>query len=118
MQRTLCDLGRPIAGLDQDIPALGAECGGHRLCKSLDTSKQRCPGIHAKLQILSGECQPCTIDPSGGAITNLVRESELLCRPDPARRREGRGDRRSCQGALHGCGFILRKGGRETVRRK
>ncbi len=34
---TLGDLGRAVAGLNQDIASLGAECGRDSLCESLNT---------------------------------------------------------------------------------
>lgn len=50
--RTLCDLGRAIAGLDQDIPALGTECCCDGLCESLGTSKESSPSLNTEFQLL------------------------------------------------------------------
>lgn len=37
---TLGDLGGAVAGLDQDVAALGAQRGRHGLGKSVDTGKE------------------------------------------------------------------------------
>jgi len=49
---TLGDLGRAIAGLDQDIPALGTESCCDGLCESLDTDEERSAGIDTEFQLL------------------------------------------------------------------
>jgi hypothetical protein len=50
--RTLGDLGRAVARLDQDISALGTECCGYGLCECVDTFEKRCSGFYAKLEVL------------------------------------------------------------------
>lgn len=50
---TLSDLWCAIAGLDQDVPALRAECCCDSLCECLDTNKDRGAGFDAEFQLLS-----------------------------------------------------------------
>jgi hypothetical protein len=48
----LCDLGRAIAGLDEDVAALGSEGGGHGPGESVDTLEKSLPALNAELELL------------------------------------------------------------------
>lgn len=52
MLLTLGDLGRAEAGLDQDIPALGAESAGDGIGKSVDTGEEGGASLNTKLELL------------------------------------------------------------------
>lgn len=52
MSQTLCDLGRAIAGLDQDVPTLGAQCGSNCFGESVDAGQEGGAALDAKLQLL------------------------------------------------------------------
>lgn len=52
---TLGDLGRAVAGLDEDISALGSKCSCDSSCKSLDAVQQSSSAFNTKLQLLVGE---------------------------------------------------------------
>ena len=86
---TLGDLWCAIAGLDQDVPALGAECGCDGLCESLDTDQEGGAGIDAELKLLfqfvSTTRGVFIASTTSGALqrsldtaTHLVSKAELL----------------------------------------
>lgn len=50
--QTLCDLGRAIAGLDQDVPALRAQCGSDCFGESVNAGQESGAALDAKLQLL------------------------------------------------------------------
>lgn len=49
---TLGDLGRSVAGLDQNISALGTQSSGDGLGKCVDTSQKRSATLDTKLELL------------------------------------------------------------------
>ena len=50
--RTLGDLGRAVARLNQDIPALGTKSCGDGLCEGVNTLEERCATLDAELELL------------------------------------------------------------------
>jgi hypothetical protein len=50
--RTLGDLGRAEAGLNEDISALGTECGSNRLSEGVDTSEESGTTLNTELELL------------------------------------------------------------------
>lgn len=54
MGRTLGDLGRAEAGLDQDIAALGAEGARDGVREGVDTGEELGTRLNAKLELLAG----------------------------------------------------------------
>lgn len=52
IQRTLGDLGRAEAGLNEDISALGSESGRDSLGEGVDTSEERGAGLNTELDVL------------------------------------------------------------------
>ena len=50
--RTLGDLGRAEAGLNEDISALGTEGGGDSLGESLDAAEQGSAALDTELELL------------------------------------------------------------------
>jgi uncharacterized protein (DUF1810 family) len=49
---TLCDLGRAVARLNQDVPAFRAQCCCDGLCQCLDTLEKSLATLDAKLKLL------------------------------------------------------------------
>lgn len=114
--RTLCDLGRAITRLNQDVSALGTECGGNGLCKSVDAGKQRGTSLDAKLQLLFSHSvsiatheisdMSAMID-TGAEVANLVGKSKLLRQSTIGSKsrsngwRQDRSRRSTCQCSLH-----------------
>ncbi len=49
---TFCDLGGAVAGLNQNVPALGTQRGRDSLCKRLNTVEQSGTSFHSELEIL------------------------------------------------------------------
>lgn len=52
-ERTLGDLGRAEAGLDQDVPALGTEGAGDGAREGVDTGEERGAGLNTELELLA-----------------------------------------------------------------
>lgn len=52
MLHTLGDLGRTVARLNQDIPALGTESCGDGLCEGVNTLEESCASLDAELELL------------------------------------------------------------------
>jgi hypothetical protein len=52
VELTLRDLGRAVAGLDQDISALGTESRGNSLRQGLDTSQESGAALDTELELL------------------------------------------------------------------
>lgn len=114
--RTLGDLGRAEARLDQDVPALRTEGAGDSARESVDTGEERGAGINAKLELLA---RGVSINQRRGLRVSayLVSEPELLAETsagaelgrgaggEAGRPGTGRGER-----ALH-CDGVLKKGG-------
>ena len=66
--RTLCNLGRAVARLDEDIAALGTEGCGDGPGECLDAGEQSCAAFYAELELLCGwsaesiyACDECTM---------------------------------------------------------
>ena len=103
---TLCDLGRAVAGLDEDVSALGTESGGDGSGESVDTVQESLSALDTELELLrswSANRLGVGVD----TMCYLVRESLLLQRD----RTELRGGKGSSPGtgrksALHCRGYI------------
>ena len=50
--RTLGDLGRAKAGLNEDISALGAQSSADGLCEGVDTSQESGAALNTELKLL------------------------------------------------------------------
>lgn len=50
--QTLGDLGRAKAGLNEDISALGTECGSNGLGEGVDTSEESGTTLNTELELL------------------------------------------------------------------
>lgn len=70
MARTLCNLGRAIARLDQNISALGTECCRDSLRKSLDTDKKRSSSLNSEFELL---CELVSTAAKHCRLTNVLQ---------------------------------------------
>lgn len=55
--RTFGYLGGAVAGLDQDVPSLGAECCCYGFGEGLDAVQKRGAGVDTKLELLQRRIQ-------------------------------------------------------------
>jgi hypothetical protein len=98
--RTLCDFWRTIAGLDEDVPALGPEGRGNCLCQCLDSRQQSRPAFDAEFELLY------TTSPSVSkkwACTRQHRmENEYLVGKPKLLRKAGAGAKLGCCRAREG----------------
>jgi hypothetical protein len=96
---TFCDLGRAVAGLDEDVATLGTESGGDGSGKSVDTVQQTLPGLNTELELLEVAVSKQDATMARQWHAYLVGEALLL-----QRNRTKLGCRKGTRskGALHG----------------
>jgi hypothetical protein len=82
LQRTLCDLGRAKAGLDEDIAALGTEGSSDSLGQGVNTSQESSAALNAKLELLQLPVSrlQSTLRWFEADCSHLVSKSELLAK--------------------------------------
>jgi hypothetical protein len=80
---TLCNLRGAVAGLDQDVPALGTKCCCDGLREGLDTDEEGGAGVDAEFELLrrpvSTNSRFCrSVTDIWQVETHLVGKPELL----------------------------------------
>lgn len=106
-KHTLGDLGRAVAGLDQDVATLGAEGCRDSASDCVDTLEQGSTALNAKLELLSSLSAAgaynalCAI----AAKSYLVGEPLLLEVEAPGAGLQSRSPRAGCESSLHYVGI-------------